>query len=370
MKIFLHKFIASAIMLIALQITLTAQPVGSQIKTDTSGHISYWDGVDAWVAIAPGFPGQTLKFIAGVPTWVNNSNGITTSAVSNITTTSAVSGGTILSDGGAKITARGVCWSTSSNPTINDNKTTDGIGIGNYTSNLTSLLANTTYYVRAYATNSEGTVYGNELIFATIALPVVTVADYDGNLYDTIHIGTQVWMKQNLKTTHYNNGTAIAYPGTDNTAWQNNASGAYAWYNNDAATYKNTYGALYNWYAVNTGNLCPTGWHVPTDAEWLTLTTYLGGDGISGGKLKETGLTHWISPNNYATNSSRFTALPGGKRSASGTYGFIGEGGFWWSSTEDYSVFSWGIVIYNNSGDAPRVSLGKPSGLSVRCLRD
>ena len=177
MKRFLHKIIASAIMLIALQITLTAQPVGSQIKTDTSGHISYWNGVDTWIPIAPGLPGQNLVFTAGEPAWVNNPNGITTTAVTNITGTTATSGGNVISDGGAKITARGVCWSTSPNPTIADNKTIDGSGIGSFTSNITGLLAGTTYFVRAYATNSAGTAYGVQGEFTTLSdTPVVTTS--------------------------------------------------------------------------------------------------------------------------------------------------------------------------------------------------
>ena len=368
MKNHLQKIFAIAIMLIALQITLTAQPVGSQIKTDTSGHISYWNGVDTWITVTPGLPGQNLQFTVGIPAWVNNPNGITTTAVSNITGTTAVSGGNVISDGGAKITAKGVCWSTSPNPTIADNKTIDGGGIGSFTSNITGLAAGTTYFLRAYATNSFATAYGNEISFTTTAPPVTTVTDYDGNVYDTVHIGTQIWLKQNLKTTHYKNGAAITYPGTDNTAWQNNTTGAYAWYNNDEATYKNTYGALYNWYAVNTGNLCPTGWHVPTDAEWTTLTTYLGGESIAGGKLKAT--TLWNSPNTGATNSSGFTALPGGYRGGNGTYGGIGDNGYWWSSTEDYTTYAWGRSMNCNNGYVNSYSYYKYLGFSVRCLRD
>ncbi len=365
MKNLLQKIFAIAIMLIAIQITLTAQPVGSQIKTDTSGHISYWNGVDTWIPIAPGLPGQNLQFTAGVPAWINNPNGITTTSVSNITTTTALCGGNILSDGGAKITARGVCWSTSPNPTIVDNKTIDGSGVGNFTSNLTDLNDGLTYYIRAYATNSFGTAYGNEISFST-PFPVY---DIDGNGYDTVHIGTQVWMAENLKTNHYKNGTAIAYPGSDNTAWQNNTTGAYAWYNNDEATYKNTYGALYNWHAVNTGSLCPTGWHVPSDAEWTTLTTYLGGESIAGGKLKEVGLAHWISPNTAATNETRFTALPGGFRYYDGTYQTIGSHGFWRSSTFGTSTPLSRVMYYTN-GETYSDSSDMSFGFSVRCIKD
>ena len=247
-------------------------------------------------------------------------------------------------------------------------KTTDGTGIGSFTSTITGLLAGTTYFVRAYATNSAGTAYGNELSFATTAPPITTVTDYDGNVYDIITIGTQDWLKQNLKTTHYKNGAAITYPGTDNTAWQNNTTGAYAWYNNDEATYKNTYGALYNWYAVNTGNLCPTGWHVPTDAEWTTLTNYLGGESIAGGKLKAT--TLWNSPNTGATNSSGFTALPGGGRRYDGAYDDIGYSGLWWSSTESSTAYAWYRYMSYFFSNAYRYDSYKTSGFSVRCLSD
>ena len=365
MKRILHKFIASAIMLIALQITLTAQPVGSQIKTDTSGHISYWNGVDAWIPVAPGLPGQTLKFTEGVPSWVNNPNGIITTAVSNITGTSAVSGGNVISDGGAKITARGVCWSTSPNPTIADNKTIDGGGFGGFTSNLIGLIGGTTYFLRAYATSGAGTAYGNEVSFATIP---TTITDYDGNVYDVIAIGTQVWMKQNLNTSRYNNGTAIPNI-TDNATWTGLSTGARCYYNNDSASYASTYGALYNWYAVNTGNLCPTGWHVPTDAEWTTLTTYLGGESVAGVKLKATTLWNSNSPNTGATNSSGFTALPGGYRNYLGPSLDVGDTGYWWSSTGG-SAYAWIRCMSYYFGNVYRYDYYMYNGFSVRCLKD
>ena len=139
-----------------------------------------------------------------------------------------------------------------------------------------------------------------------------TVTDIDGNIYHTVTIGNQVWMKENLKTTKYKNATNIEYIGSDGLVWQLNTTGAYAWYNNDS-TWKYTYGALYNWSAVNSAKgLCPAGWHVPSDAEWTILTTYLGGANIAGGKMKETSTLLWESPNTGATNKSGFTALPGG----------------------------------------------------------
>lgn len=196
-----------------------------------------------------------------------------------------------------------------------------------------------------------------------------TVSDNNGNTYNTVTIGEQVWMDSNLKTTKYNDGTAIHLV-TNVTLWNILTTPAYCWYNNDAATYKNTYGAIYNWYTINTGKLCPTGWHVPSDGEWSTLIDILGGGSVAGGKLKESGTNHWLSPNSAATNSSGFTALPGGYQYAYGSFDDIGVSGNWWSSTEDsnWSAWSWN-VSYNNSG-VLRVNYSKNCGFSVRCLRD
>ncbi len=292
---------------------------------------------------------------------------LTTAAVSSITSSSAICGGNIISNGGSAVIARGVCWSTNNNPTIANSHTTDGNGNGSYTSNISGLAANTTYYVRAYATNSNGTAYGNSVSFATPNTPAPgTVTDYDGNVYNVISIGTQFWLMQNLKTTHYKNGTPIPNV-TNNTTWAGLTTGAYCDYDNTPAN-SATYGRIYNWYAVNTGNLCPTGWHVPTDAEWTTLTNYLGGASIAGGKLKAT--TLWNSPNTGATNSSGFSALPGGDRYDDGTYGGIGDYGLWWSSTEDGTTYAWGRGLYYDLSGASRGTTSKTYGFSVRCLRD
>ncbi|OFY64903.1 MAG: hypothetical protein A2V64_13505 [Bacteroidetes bacterium RBG_13_43_22] len=291
---------------------------------------------------------------------------VTTTAVSAIATTTAISGGNITSDGGASVTSRGVCWNTSANPTIANSKTSDGTGTGSFVSNLTGLTGNTPYYVRAYATNSVGTAYGNEVTFTTTS----SVTDYDGNIYNTVQIGTQLWMHENLKVTHYRNGDVIAYV-TDPTAWSNLTSGAYCWYNNDEATYKANYGALYNYYAtVDNRNLCPVGWHVPTDAEWTTLTSYLGGESTSGGKLKETGTTHWDSPNTGATNVSGFTALPGGCRSIAGGFVVMGSKAYIWSSTGLVNFDAWYRLLYSDDPSVSRLSASsKPGGYSVRCLQ-
>lgn len=194
-----------------------------------------------------------------------------------------------------------------------------------------------------------------------------TVTDIDGNIYNTVIIGFQTWLKEDLKVTKYNNGQIIQNI-TDITGWQNhNPGGAYCWYNNDVGN-KSTYGALYNWYAVYTGNLCPKGWHVPTDAEWTILTTYLGKK-VAGGKLKEGGTSYWTQPNEGADNSSGFTALPGGYRSIDGTFSSIGYSGFWWSSTE-YGNGAWYRFMGYGNSTALRHLDYKTYGFSVRCLRD
>lgn len=202
--------------------------------------------------------------------------------------------------------------------------------------------------------------------------PSDTMTDRDGNVYTSVTIGTQTWMVENLKTTKYKDGTDIPLV-TDDTEWANLNTPDYCWYNNDAATYKNPYGALYNWYAVSTGKLCPTGWHVPTHAEWVTLFNYLGNNIVAGGKLKEASTTHWNSPNVDATNESGFTGLPGGGRHEDGTFLFIGICGSWWSTTEDEydSDYAWEMGLNYNLGQAFSVSFNpKKNGYSVRCLKD
>jgi len=195
-----------------------------------------------------------------------------------------------------------------------------------------------------------------------------TVNDTDGNLYHVIRIGGQDWMIENLRTTRYNDGTAIPLV-TDNTAWGALITPGRCWYNNDSATYNN-YGALYNWYTVNTGKLAPTGWHVASDTEWTILTNYLGGASIAGGKLKEAGLAHWLTPNTGATNETGFSALPGGYRYSSGAFTNVGTYGFWWSSTAGGATDSWSRGMYCSSANVFRFNYNDTYGFSVRCVRD
>jgi len=207
----------------------------------------------------------------------------------------------------------------------------------------------------------------------TIGKSGPNITDSEGNTYKTVTIGTQTWMAENLKVSKYSDGTTIPNI-TDNTQWQNNTTGAWAYYNNDAAN-NAKYGKLYNWYAVSkttngNKNVCPTGWHVPTDAEWTVLTDYLGGDSIAGGKLKEVGTTNWNSPNTSATNTSLFTGLPGGFRGSNGDDNLIGFYGYWWSSIESNTSNDWFRSLASFFGYAFRGSGYKEYGFSVRCLRN
>jgi uncharacterized protein (TIGR02145 family) len=196
--------------------------------------------------------------------------------------------------------------------------------------------------------------------------------DFDGNAYNAVKIGKQVWMTENLKTTKYKDGTSIPLV-TDSPTWGSLSTPAYCWYNEDKLTYENLYGALYNWYAVNTGKLCPSGWHVPSNVEWTSLTTYLGGDSVAGDKLKESGSIHWVEPNTGATNESGFTALPSGGRVLYGdNWGFynISNNGFWWSSNEYSTTLAWQLFM---SSFQLNVNIGwsaKENGYSIRCLKD
>ena len=254
--------------LMAQPIPTSNGPIGSIINVSDSGVVKYWNG-NAWIAVAPGLPGQSLQFVNGNPTWI-----------------------------------------------------------------------------------------------------YLTVTDIDGNIYNAVTIGTQTWMQQNLNVTHYRNGDAIPNV-TDFTAWSHLTTGAYCDYNNapDSST---TYGRLYNWWTVvDTRSLCPIGWHVPADSEWTTLTTYLGGESIAGGKLKEAGLTHWASPNTAATNETGFTALPAGYLSSSGTYLYIGYFGYWWSSPGGNSTIAWYRSMYYDYSNVYRnYSFNKTLGFSVRCVKD
>ncbi len=319
---------------------------------------------------------------------------VSTDSISDITQTSATCISNVTIDGGSSVIARGVCWNTAGNPTIEDSITTDGSGTGIFLSNLTGLSPNTLYYVRAYVTNDVGTAYGNEKSFNEACSAPIT--DYDGNTYKIVQIGNQCWMAENLRTTHFASGISIPYRASNslwNSLGDNNTSAAYCYYNNDTAN-ANTYGALYSWAAAMGDNavssntnpsgvqgVCPNGWHLPSSLEWNVLYNYFNSSYDAGAKLKEAGNTHWDLPNVDATNSTDFTALPGGQRDEKGNFKNIGSRGYWWLSTEKriYSnqainsnsdSFASCMNLCNYSSGLNAYCFYKSYGFSVRCVRD
>jgi uncharacterized protein (TIGR02145 family) len=290
---------------------------------------------------------------------------LSTKPFTTITSTSVITGGSVTSDGGSSILARGVCWGENIDPTISDSYTSDGKGSGSYFSTIMGLASGTAYYIRAYATNIEGTSYGNEFTFVT------PLTDIDGNVYNTTIMGDQVWMTQNLKTTRFYDNSKIPLI-ADNSTWAALSTPGYCWYANDEYANRPIFGALYNWFAVNTDKLCPFGWHIPSEKEWVTLTYYLGGDSIASGKLKEVGADHWSSPNAGASNDFGFTALPGGYRTglAAGSFRTKKYYGWWWSATEtDETGARARLMTYDVSEIAAGTGL-KNNGYSVRCVKD
>ena len=205
-----------------------------------------------------------------------------------------------------------------------------------------------------------------------------TLKDADGNVYKTIVIGNQEWMAENLRTTRFSDGSPISSPGPDNRAWETNSTGAYSWYKNDEANFKEAYGALYNWHAVSSGKLCPAGWRVPADDDWTKLNRHLAAD--AGNKLKWSGSQHWQGNNSGATNETGFNALPGGVRYSSlpggskenreGYFYYLGKTGRWWTATGHTLTEAWYRSVYSDQGGVYRSHNRKGTGFSVRCMRD
>lgn len=349
---------------------------GYQIKMNSSQTLTY--------------PGQT-----GLPYTI-------TTNITNITQSSATGGGQVSYDGGFPVTARGICWNTIGNPTLLDSVSVNGDGVGLFICNIIGLLPDTIYYLRAYATNSTGTAYGNEVTFSTLALGAPCagmpgIIDIDYNLYNTVQIGSQCWMKENLRSTHYSNGTAVPYI-SSGSAWAllGATDKAYCYHDNSLEMAA-IYGALYTWAAVmnNSGSsnnvpsgvqgICPIGWHVPSDEEWKILegevdSLYdypdaewddIGGRGYDAGfNLRATyGWHNEVNgPDLYG-----FSALPGGGRHNNGQYFNDGWSALWWSTTQYSSIEAWGRHIYYEFGYIGRsigTSNSKDYGRSVRCLRN
>jgi uncharacterized protein (TIGR02145 family) len=299
---------------------------------------------------------------------------ITTTNVTNIGTTTTTSGGNISIGGGATISSRGVVWSTNSSPSIIlPTKTTDGSGAGSYTSSLTGLSPNTTYYLRAYATNFSGTTYGNEITFTSAFqynyTQGQTLTDIDGNVYQTItnNCNNKTWMQSNLNVSKFKNGDIIPqvtspseFPSTGGPAW--------CYYNNETAN-GIIYGKLYNRIAIiDPRGLAPEGWHISTDIEWSDLINCLGGSTIAGGKLKATGTQFWSVPNLGASNSSGFKALPGGWRTNNGSFGDLNTRTYFWA--DNASFIPPRYVLFSSQENVEYMSSGVTYGFSVRCVKN
>jgi uncharacterized protein (TIGR02145 family) len=310
---------------------------------------------------------------------------ISTSIITEITQTTANSGGNITSEGNSPIKERGVCWNTTGSPTPADNHTFNLSVTGSFTANLTGLIANTTYYVRAYATNSAGTAYGKQESFTTISEENLTgtfTDSRDGHTYKWVKIGTQVWMAENLA---YLPSVSPPSSGSETIPYYY----VYGYKGSSVADAKNsanyiTYGVLYNWPAAMDGatssnsipsgvkGICPQGWHLPSKNEFMVLANFLGGQSAAGGKMKEIGTTHWSSPNSGANNESGFSALPSGVRMPQGYYTYLGSVGHFWTSTlDDYTEATFFGLESNSSGLASGATYqGNQAGMGIRCIKD
>jgi len=307
----------------------------------TNGEVEVYNGV-SWVNMI----GSNVQ--NGLPV-------VTTTTASSITSTTAASGGNITSNGGVSILAEGVCWSTTSGAeSISGSHSSDGTS-NSFSSSITGLTTGITYYVKAYASNVVGTSYGNEISFTTP----------NNNSVVQVTIGNQVWMQKNLDVSTYSNGDLIPQV-SDPTAWASLTTGAWCYYNNDISN-NATYGKLYNWFAItDPRGLAPVGWHVPSVAEFTSLSNYLGGSSVSGSAMMSTGTTLWPSPNSNATNTSGFSAIPGGYRSSGGGFNSLGNWAVFWSS--DIGYYDW--QLRGNQSDFNKYPDTGTFGFSVRVIHN
>ncbi len=303
---------------------------------------------------------------------------VLTSAASEVTANSAKVGGEITVDGSSEITARGVYWGETDNLPEAGEKLEIGKGTGEFSAFVEGLEKRTTYYFKAFATNKNGTAYGEVKSFKTTLFTYGEgLKDRDGNYYKSIIIGDQEWMASNLKVTNYRNGDPIPGVRPDD-QWESLSSGGYIWYDHDSATLGDQYGALYNWHAVNDERrLCPEGWRIPKKEDWEELIEYLGGEDMAGGKMKSTRTfpdphPRWDDPNTGSSNISGFSGFPAGYREKLGRFVHLGERGFWWSATEHQVSETMAVNAVLNSDSQSILFLfsSKNRGCSVRCIKE
>lgn len=286
---------------------------------------------------------------------------ITISSISDITSTGATIIGELVVNNSVLVISKGICWSDLPKPVYADSKISIGTDPGSFTGVITGLTSSTKYYVRAYVVTTLGTIYGNELSFTTEEKFKNIVDSRDGKTYRTVEIGSQTWFAENLR-----------YSGSipevkDYKQWSDTRQPAWCYLFNNHVN-DSIYGKLYNWYAVEVGNVCPSGWHVPSDAEWTILINYLDGSYLAGGKLKST--DGWEYSNLRGTNESGFSALPGDHRHYQGTFSGQKRSAYWWSSTEIVSGRAWFRVVDYEDNIVDRFYGMLNTGYSIRCVKD
>jgi uncharacterized protein (TIGR02145 family) len=370
----------------------------------TKNQIMYWNNT-AWVPLNPGSNGQILTLCNGELKWTNGGQCSTVSGITSLNCASATNIGTLTSGTAASGVSSNVPY-TGGNFTNYTGQIINSTGVtgltatlaaGNFANGNGSLSYNITGTPAGSGTASFALTIGGQTCTltrtvnatgtsgssnATCGAPSVhnpaltygSLTDQNGNVYKTIVIGTQEWMAENLKASHYRNGVKIPLV-TDATAWNNQVTGATCWYNNDSATFNCPWGKLYNRYAVtDIRNVCPVGWHVPNDVEWTTLITYLGGPSVAGGKMKTAGSQYyWGNPNIGADNSSGFSGLPGGAQlvnTVSSVFTYLESAGFWWSSVRTPGYGSRWSLDYGGGAATLYDQASAIEGYSVRCVKD
>jgi uncharacterized protein (TIGR02145 family) len=386
--------------MLSVPYALYANAAGNGIPSGSAvNQMLYWNGT-AWVnLVPPAINGQVLTHCDGTLTWTiggvcpgsitalscstaTNSGTLTQgTAASGVSSSVPYTGGNGGTHGGQTVNSTGVTGLTA---TLTAGTFANGSGSLTYTITGTPVSSGTASFAlsiggktctltRTVNANGQTGITAHTCGATNVHNPAKTygtMTDQQGNVYKTIVIGTQMWMAENLKTTIYRNGDAIANADTiDDAQFANLTTGAWCFYN--YSQYDCPYGKLYNWYAVaDPRNVCPTGWHVPTHAEWTTLTSFLGGEEVAGDKLKSTGTQYWYLPNTDANNESGFSGLPGGNRPDVDLAGSPGADGRWWSSTESSATSAWHLYLLVNDAEFMMFPVDKHYGLSVRCIKD